>query len=255
VTQTDFETITLRTPGVDIGRVEVIAAFSPELVPNEPGDAPGAVTLMLIPRYDPIQPDAPVPDRLFLDAVCDYLEPRRLVTTEVFLRGPAYKGIWVSVGINVVAGVSVAQVRESVKSAILQFLAPLPADPTVILDTQAALTTAPQYADARRGWPLRKAVTDRELLAVASRVSGVLSVNDVLVAEGSNAASPQITLTGLELPRVLGISVAVGEAVGLDELRGQLPVGSGGTGTGDGTGDGTGSAGPVLPVPVIAEEC
>jgi hypothetical protein len=262
VTQTDFETITLRTPGVDIGRVEVIAAFNPELVPNEPGDAPGAVTLMLIPRYDPIQPDAPVPDRLFLDAVCDYIEPRRLVTTEVFLRGPAYKGIWVSVGINVVAGVGVAQVRESVKSAILQFLAPLPADPTVILDTQAALTTAPQYADMQRGWPLRKAVTDRELLAVASRVSGVLSVNDVLVAEGSNAASPQITLTGLELPRVLGISVAVGEAVGLDELRGQLPVGSGGTGTGDGSGDGTGDgtggtggAGPVLPVPVIAEEC
>jgi len=255
VTQTDFETISLRTPGVDIGRVEVIPAFNPELTPNEPGDAPGAVTLMLIPRYDPVQPDAPVPDRLFLDAVCDYLEPRRLVTTEIFLRGPAYKGVWVSVGINVVAGVSVAQVRESVKSALLQFLAPLPADATVILDTQAALTTAPQFADARRGWPLRKAVTDRELLAVASRVSGVLSVNDVLVAEGASPAAAQITMSGLELPRVLGISVAVGEAVGLDVLRGQATGDAGGgTGPGDGTGGGTGG-GVVLPVPVIPEEC
>jgi hypothetical protein len=256
VTETDFETITLRAPGVDIGRVEVIAAFNPELTPNEPGDAPGAVTLMLIPRSDPVQPDAPLPDRLFLDAVCDYLEPRRLVTTEVFLRGPAYKGIWVSVGMNVVAGASVAEVREAVKAAILQFLAPLPADPAVILDTQAALNVAPSYADTRRGWPLRKAVADREILAVASRVAGVLSVNSVLVAEGALAAAPQVTMTGLELPRVLGISVTVGEAVGIDDLRGRAPTGAGGGGTGTGEdGEGDGAGGVVLPVPIIPEEC
>jgi hypothetical protein len=235
---------------VDIGRGEVIAAFNPELAPNEPGDAPGAVTLMLIPRSDPVQPDAPVPDRLFLDAVCDYLEPRRLVTTEVFLRGPVYKGIWVSVGINVVAGASIAEVREAVKAAILQFLAPLPADPALVLDTQAAVASAPQYADTRRGWPLRKAVTDREILAVASRVAGVLSVGGVLVAEGASAAAPQITMAGLELPRVLGISVTVGDAIGLDELRGQTRAGAGEGEDGDGQGGGV-----VLPVPVIPEEC
>jgi hypothetical protein len=256
VTEADFETITLRAPGVDIGRVEVIAAFNPELAPNEPGDAPGAVTLMLIPRSDPVQPDAPVPDRLFLDAVCDYLEPRRLVTTEVFLRGPAYKGVWVSVGINVVAGAGAAEVREAVRAAVLRFLAPLPADPSAALDTQAAPGAAPRYADTSRGWPLRKAVTDREILAVASRVEGVLSVNGVLVAEGAGAAAPQITMTGLELPRVLGISVTVGEAVGLDELRGQTQAGGGGgAGTGDDDGDGDGGGGVVLPVPVIPEEC
>jgi hypothetical protein len=257
VTQTDFETITLRTPGVDIGRVEVIPAFSPELAPNEPGDAPGAVTLMIIPRYDPAQPDAPVPDRLFLDSVCDYLDARRLVTTEVYLRGPVYKGIWVTIGINVIAGVSVAEVRETVKAAVLQFLAPLPADPTVILDTQAGLTLTPQYADARRGWPLRKSVTDRELLAVASRAPGVLSVNNVLIAEGTRASEPQITMAGLELPRVLGISVAIGEPVSLDELRGQGDGAGAGTGGGtDGGGTGGGAGAPVvLPVPTIPEEC
>ena len=84
----DFETIIHRTPGVDIGRLDVIPAFSPELTPNEPGDAPGAVTVMVIPKYDPVQPDAPRPDRPFLDTVCNYINSRRLVTTEVFLRGP-----------------------------------------------------------------------------------------------------------------------------------------------------------------------
>ena len=49
------------------------------------------------------------------------------MTTEVFLRGPGYKAIWVSVGIDVVAGVSQATVREAVKAALLAFLSPLPA--------------------------------------------------------------------------------------------------------------------------------
>ena len=88
VTAGDFETIVRRAPGVEIGRVDVIPAFQPALAPNEPGDAPGAVTVMVIPRHDPLQPDAPRPDRLFLNSICAYLDPRRLVTTELHLRGP-----------------------------------------------------------------------------------------------------------------------------------------------------------------------
>jgi hypothetical protein len=242
VNASDFETIALRTPGVDIGRVEVLPAFNPALSPNEPGDAPGAVTLMLIPRYDPAQPDAPRPDQLFLDQVCAYLDPRRLVTTEVFLRGPAYKPIWISIGIDVVAGVSVAPVREAVKQAILAFLSPLPATPEAPLDAQALLS-APQYAATQRGWPLRKAVVELELLAVASRVPGVLLVNKVILAEGSKPAAGQVAMNGLELPQVLGISVVAGDPQTLDELRGQ-----GGPPLSNQTD-------VFLPVPLIPEEC
>jgi hypothetical protein len=247
VNAADFATITLRTPGVDIGRVDVIPAYTPTLTQNEPGDAAGAVTLMVIPRNDPKRPDAPLPDRLFLDALCRYLEPRRLITTEVFLRGPIYKDVWISVGINVLAGVAPAPVREAVKQALLQFLAPLPASASVLLDNQAALLTTPQYADTQRGWPLRKPVTDRELLAVASRVPGVLLVNDVKIAEGTKASSAQIPMTGLELPRVAGISVSIGDPVDLDQLRGQGAV----------TQPTTGGKKPprIVPVPVIPEEC
>jgi hypothetical protein len=283
VSAADFETITLRTPGVDIGRVEVLPAFNPELMLNEPGDAPGAVTVMVIPRNDPIQPDAPLPDKIFLDAIGDYLEERRLVTTEIFLRGPFYKQIWLSVGINVVAGVSIAEVREAVKQILLQFLAPLPPSPDAVLDLQSVAVSTPQYAEMLNGWPLRKPVTERELIAVATRVGGVLSVNDLFIAEGTAPPEAQIKMTGLELPRVAGISVQIGEALGLDELRGQgaitspfdgggagLPGGipdfGGGIGGGVGLpGGGTGGAGrpgagggrrrPVLPVPVIPEEC
>lgn len=245
VSAQDFATITLRTPGVEVGRVDVLPAFNPAISRNEPGDAPGAVTLMLIPRYDPKQPDAPQPDRLFLDTVCNYLNPRRLITTEVYLRGPDYKEIWIAAGITVVAGVSPAEVREAVKAALLQFLSPLPANPAAQLDAQAALVSTPQYGTMQQGWPLRKAVTDRELLAVASRVPGVLLVKDVKLAEGTGAAVAQVPMTALALPRVAGISVSVGDPQDLDELRGQTT-----------TGDPTGGQGKrTVAVPVIPEEC
>ena len=233
VTAEDFKTITKRTPGVDIGRIEVLTAFNPQLGQNERGDAPGAVTLMVIPKYDLVQPDAPMPDRLFLDAVCDYLEPRRLVTTEVFIRGPQYKSIWVSVGLNVVAGASVAQVREDVKKALLQYLSPLPADD----GTSSA---------SGSGWPLNKSVVAVELLAEATRVSGVLSVKTVLLAVGDDDATQEIKMSGLELPRVAGISITPGDAMTLDDLRGQATTQTGVSGQ---------STSGFISVPAIPEEC
>ena len=245
VNATDFETITLRTPGVDIGRVEVIPAFSPELTPSEPGDAPGIVTLMLIPRYDPKQPDAPNADSIFLDTICRYLDPRRLVTTQLILRGPVYKPIWVSVGINVVAGASIAEVREAVKKSLLDFLAPLRQSQAEQLDNQAAFLKTPEYAYMQKGWPLSKPVTARELLAVASRVPGVLLINDVFISEDAKPAVDQIAMNGLELPRVAGISVSIGDPMDLDQLQGQVaaPTTPGTTVTN------------IVPVPVVPEEC
>jgi hypothetical protein len=243
VTTADFEAVALRTPGVEIGRVEVIPAYTPELAANEPGDAPGAVTLMVIPRSDPLQPDAPRPDRFFLNTICAYLDVRRLVTTELFVRGPVYKPIWISVGIAVVAGMGVAEVREAVRQALLDLLSPLPPGGVQRLEDVTTLLRAPQLAEQRRGWPLRKRVVSLELQAVANRVPGVLLVNNVLVAAGSGAPEPQIGMAGLELPHVRGISVVVGDAVDLDQVRGQssAPDGS--------------AAARLVPVPLIPEEC
>ena len=261
VTAGDFEAITLRTPGVAIGRVDVIPAYSPELAQNEPGDAPGAVTVMVIPQSDPLQPDAPRPDRFFLNTICSYLDVRRLVSTEVFLRGPVYKPIWITVGLAVVAGMSVAEVREAVRRALLEFLSPLPPGGVQSLEDMTTILRTPQFAERRRGWPLRKSVVALELQAVANRVDGVLLVNDLRIAEGSGAPQAQVRMSGLELPRVVGISVVVGDPLDLDQVRGQsIAVGGGGAG-GEAGGPGAGGAGgagdrrPLVPVPVVPEEC
>jgi Baseplate J-like protein len=230
VSAADFEVVTRRTPGVDVGRVEVLPAFDPLLAQPEPGDAPGAVTVLVLPRHDPVQPDAPMPDRAFLDAVCRYLDPRRLVTTEVFVRGPVYRAIWVSVGIDVVPGAGVALVREDVVRALRRFLSPLPSDEPA------------EFPHAAAGWPLRKPVIALELLAVVARVGGVRLVPGLLLAEGSGPPVDALTLSGLDLPRLVGISVVVGDPLPLDELRGAGPA----------------APGPpvaVVPVPVVPQEC
>jgi baseplate J-like protein len=223
VTAYDFETITLRTPGVEIGRVEVLPNFHPELSSRRGGDAAGAVTLMLVPTFDPVTPDAPTPSNDFLDTVCSYLDPRRLVTTEVFLRGPEYVGIWISIGIQVLPGLNSAPVREAVKSAVLAFLAPIVGGPQQLPDDPAVLLNAPLSPSLYKGWPLGKSVISLEILAVAGRTSGVEFVQEVLLAQ-TGAAVPQVDLTGLQLPRVLGISVTNGPALSLDELRGAGPT-------------------------------
>ena len=238
VTAEDFHDIALRTPGVDVARVEVLAAWHPDLGDSQPGDAPGVVTLMLVPRHDPRQPDAPQPDGAFIDAVCRHLDPRRLVTTELVLRGPDYVGLWLSVGLTVAGGHTVPEVRDAVKARLRAVLAPTRVD---------GATDLPGRED---GWPLSTAVNVKDLWAEAARVPGVLRVNGVLLADArGNAIADEQALHGLQLPRLLGLSVEAGDPVSIDTLRGQ--------GSGDGTGfEGTGDGvRQVVPVPTVPREC
>ena len=60
VTGSDFRDIVLRTPGVDMGRVEVLPLFHPEESQTSGAVVqwPGAVTILVIPKHDPVQPDS-----------------------------------------------------------------------------------------------------------------------------------------------------------------------------------------------------
>ncbi|MBY0460674.1 MAG: hypothetical protein K2V38_25430, partial [Gemmataceae bacterium] len=165
----------------------------------------------------------------FVAGICAYLEPKRQVTAEVYLRGPEYVGLTISAGFESQPGYSPPDVRDRVSAAVRAFLSPLPAG-------------SPDAAHPD-GWPLEKPVNARELLAVVSRVAGVRSAADVLLAGvGSATAVPEVTLTGLQLPRVDRLSVTVGPPVPLGAL----------------TGGPSGPSGPgrkALPVPVIPREC
>ena len=161
---------------------------------------------------------------------------RRLITTEIFLRGPVYKQIWISVGINITADKAASEVREAVKQDLLKFLAPLNPLTFGLFDEN--------NTEIYKGWRLRKTVTAKELSAVASRTNGVMFVNDFLLAEGTNEAGEQVTMSGLELPRVMGISVSIGDPLPLSSLRGTPS-----------TSDGHGTKRKIVPALVTPENC
>jgi predicted phage baseplate assembly protein len=245
VTAQDFRSIAWRTPGVAIGRIEVLPGWHPDLASAGMGFAPGVVTLMAIPARDGQHPAAPRADAGFLDALCRWLDPRRLVTTELHLRGPQYRGLWISVGVDVAPGHGSADVLAAVRARVAAFLSPLPAD-GLGFAAEPMLYAEP---DTSRGWPLGKAVQARTLLAEVARVAGVEAVTGLLLAQASGDAVEEVSITGIELPEILGLSVAAGPPLPLAALRG------GGDGGGDGGGT-DGRGGPrLLPVPMVSDHC
>jgi predicted phage baseplate assembly protein len=233
VSADDFREIVPQTPGISLGRMEVLSNYHPEI--GSP--APGSVTLLLVPN-DPQRPEGPVPDRLFLQAVCRHLEPRRLVTTEIHLRGPEYVPLSLAVGFDAVAGVDLAALREAVKAALRAFLSPLAGGHPVPGD--------PLDEPAPRGWPLNTPVEDRELWAQVARVPGVASVRGVRMWDASATEVSSLPIAGLQLPRLDNLSVRSGDAEDLTDLL-----------SGTGTGTGTGGKPPRRrrPVPVVPRSC
>ena len=220
VTVQDFEDVAMRTPGVDMGRVEVLPLFHP----SRSGANPGVVTLVAVPEYDAIRPRWPVPDRLFLQTVCDYLDPRRLITTEVYVRGPEYLDVYLSIGLRVREGHFRDVVIQEVRTRLEEYLSALP----------------PGGPDGD-GWPLSRRLMTKDLEATATRVAGVEFVQSIQMGVGSAAPIEARDLTGLQLPRLAKLGVREGEAESLSSLLGETTPG--------------GSPVEVLPAPVSRAKC
>jgi hypothetical protein len=245
VTPQDFRDLTERTPGIDIARVEVLPAYKPDMDngsigASAAGDVPGAVTVMLLPRSDALNPAAPQPDRACLDAVCAWLEPRRLITTELIVTGPRYRDIWLSVGMRPYPDVAFAEAAQQVKDALAAFLSPLPDDPN-----QADPGGKPDITPG--GWPLNTPVIRLQLWAEANKVPSVMLVNDFKLAlDGLTLSeSEEVQCTGLQLPRIVGIEVSEGLATDLDVVRRRQ----------QGESIATPGGGAPLPVPYIPDSC
>ncbi|WP_374401672.1 baseplate J/gp47 family protein [Niveibacterium sp.] len=239
VTAEDFRDLALRTPSVRLARVEVLSAFKADV-----GAQAGAVTVMVVPASDPKHPDAPRPDPVALRAVCEWLDPRRLVTTDVYVTGPRYRGLWIAVGLEPDPGVALAELRPRVRAALLAFLSPLPL---------ADASTRPGGIDdiTPGGWPLRAPVIAAQLLAVVARVPGVRLVNDLLLGEESSSgpqATERIAFADLDQPELLGLLVEARDfAPGENPLVGlrDATLGRAGSASGD----------RRLPVPFIPDQC
>jgi hypothetical protein len=215
VSAQDFSDIVASTPGIALGRVEILPLYQPDTGIN----APGVVSVLVIPN-DPTTPQGPVPDGAFLQSVCTYLEPRRLLTTEVHVVGPDYQDLSVSVGFDIVPGKDIATVTQGIQAAIGNYLSPLVGGP------------------GGTGWPLGKPVIAGELLAQAARVDGISDIEEVLMWDGANNAITTLPIANLQLPRLDQVGANIGSA---NDLTQNAP--SSATSVG------------LVPVPVIPASC
>src|SRR6266436_5491121 len=162
VTAGDFQELARATPGANVARAECLPRFHP---PSKQSEKAGIVTVVIWPAEDPIHPNAPVPDRDTLNAVCQWLDRRRLVTTELYVVPPTYRKVAVSVALAVKDGYGIEAVRHWVELVLRQYLAPLP-----------------PFGPEGNGWPLGRKVHGPELEAAALQVEGVRFLNELKVA-------------------------------------------------------------------------
>jgi len=186
-----------------MGRVEVMPRFKPQ---QRRFDVPGVVSVMVLPFKSIGGPPNPRPDRPFIESVHSHLDARRPLSTELYVIGSEYVPLGLSVGIAIGDGFDRDAVILAVRDALRGFLWPL----------------APGGADGN-GWPLGKSVQDREVEVTVSRVAGVRSVSGIRLFEKQNAAwrliagadrcSPAaLTLSPWQLPELLSVVVAEGDA-------------------------------------------
>ncbi len=224
VTKQDFVDVAKRTPGVDMGRVEVLPLFKPS---PPTVDVPGIVTLMVIPEQDAIKPRSPSPDHIFLKQVCDHLDPRRLVTTEIYVRGPVYFSVHLSVGVQIQEGYYRDDVLQAVRTRLEEYLSSLP----------------PGGPD-ETGWPLNRRLLKKDLEAMVTRVAGIEYVNSIEMGVRSDFGLDDYDASGLELPLLATLALREGEAEPLTDVL-----------SGD-SGDGTTSPSEIfVPVPVSRSTC
>ena len=222
VTSGDFSELARATPGAGVARAETLELFRPR---TRETNAAGVVSVMILPEQGAVSEEPPIPTRAQLKQVCNWLDERRLLTTEVYVIPPVYRPIAVAVGLQVKAGFSVDAVRVWVETVLRQYLSPLP-----------------PFGPNGAGWRLGRAVHSAELEAAALQVEGVEYLVGLEVATFNENTvrwvAGRVNLELDEFPWLLEITVVEGaplepgEAIGIPQTDG-----------------------PLIPVPVVVEEC
>lgn len=235
VTTDDYRRLAAETPGIRMGRVEMMARFKPQ---QRRFNVPGVVSVMVLPFKPVGGPPNPRPDRPFLEAVHGYLDARRPLGTELYVIGCEYVPLGLAVGITIGDGFDRDSVILAVRDGLRVFLWPL----------------APGGTDGN-GWTLGRSVQEREIEVMVARVPGVQRVSPVKLFEKRNDAWRLITSAGAcaptaltlrpwQLPELLSVVVAEGDTP--NDLSG-VPNPFAQAGQGGQGGDRTGIAVPVVP--------
>ena len=198
VTADDYRSLAFETPGVTVGRVDVLPRFKPR---DRRFDVPGVVSVLALPMQALSRAPNPRPDRPFIERLHAHLSARSPLSTELYVIGCEYVALGLSVGVAIRDGHARDQVLNDVKQALTRLLWPL----------------APGGADGD-GWPLGRDVKARELVVEVSRVAGVREVNGLRifnriandwreVPHAAGESNAQLDIAAWQLPELLAVVV------------------------------------------------
>lgn len=167
VTLADIERLALATPGVPVARVRAVADFDA----RQPCvQALGVVSVVVIP---PCPLLAPMPSQAMLCAVQRWLEPRRLVTSELQVMAPRYRRVGVQATLHLACGSQSPGLVAAANACVAALFDPLTGGPG---------------EHAGRGWPFGRTVYRNDVMAALSRLPGVTRVTGFgLLAGGAGA--------------------------------------------------------------------
>lgn len=230
VTASDYQQLARETPTVSVARAEVLPRFKPQ---QRLSDVAGVVSTLVVPRSNARTPPNPRPDRVMLEQVHAFLEQRRPLGTELYVIGPEYVPVSLSVAVTLREGHPSDATLQQVRDALRDYLWPL----------------TPGGVDGT-GWPLGRTLSDQELEVAVARVEGVRTVTGVnlfrqdrdeewrLIAPDPRSGQQKQPLQSWQLPelmKVLVIESEEGPPDNLDADDGRVPGGT--------------------PIPVIPEVC
>ncbi len=120
VTAEDFELLAVRA--ANIARAKALPLFHPKF----PGvEVPGVVSVVLVPEVDTSENPAPVPSEGTLQTVCEFLNDRRLLTSEVYVIGPRYQQVTITAEVIAMENADLAQVKTDVLNSVTGYFDPI----------------------------------------------------------------------------------------------------------------------------------
>lgn len=186
VTCQDYEL--LATQAGQIARAKALPLYHPDF----PGmQVPGVVTVIVVPN---VAVPAPMPSPGLMRTVCAYLDQRRLIATELYVIAPNYVPVTITLQVLAQPDADTGTVEQAVESALTTYLGPLAGgstDPTV----------------TGTGWPFGGTIYFVNILRIASQVTDVIRVANVV-----------ITLDGTQAPVCTDVAIPTGALLNVQSV-------------------------------------
>ena len=164
VTDEDFEYLAMQS--ANIKRAKALPLYHPGF----PGvQVPGVVTVVVVPDADTPNP---IPSEGTLRTVCAYLEPRRLLTTELYVVAPTYQQVQIQGKVIASGNADLAEVSQQIEQTLLDYFHPL------------------KGGEDGLGWPFGGTIFYSRVYQQVFTVKGVQSIqNLVIVLDGEEVTA------------------------------------------------------------------